>query len=79
MTDLRVDMDLYGSLLISIVFERIPSDQQIIISFNDDFSDLKMLISIFAEKFSHMRYVFSSEPIRKPAFPTKINLMYIAY
>ena len=52
LTDLDVEMNSYGTLLISIIFDRIPNELQIIISrkFKNDVWDLQTLIDIFKQE-----------------------------
>ena len=52
LTELNVDINSYGTLLISLILERIPSELKIIISrrFKDDVWDLLSLIEIFKEE-----------------------------
>ena len=53
LTELIVDINSYGTLLISLILERIPSELKAIISrrFKDDIWDLLYLIEIFKEEF----------------------------
>ena len=53
LTELNVDINSYGTLLISLILERIPSELKAIISrrFKDDIWDLLYLIEIFKEEF----------------------------
>ena len=58
LTDLNVERNSYGTLLISIIFDRIPNELRIIISrnFKNDVWDLRNLIDIFKlELFSRKR------------------------
>ena len=52
LTELNVDINSYGTLLISLILERIPSELKVIISrrFKDDVWDLLSLIEIFKEE-----------------------------
>ena len=52
LTDLNVEMNSYGTLLISIIFDRIPNELQIIISrkFKNHVWDLQTLIDIFKQE-----------------------------
>ena len=52
LTELNVDINSYGTLLISLILERIPSELKVIISrrFKDDVCDLLSLIEIFKEE-----------------------------
>ena len=52
LTDLNVEMNFYGTLLISIIFDRIPNELRIIISrkFKNDVWDLRNLIYIFKQE-----------------------------
>ena len=59
LTDLNVERNSYGTLLISIIFDRIPNELRIIISrnFKNDVWDLRNLIDIFKlELFSRKRW-----------------------
>ena len=52
LTELNVNINSYGTLLISLILERIPSELKVIISrrFKDDVWDLLSLIGIFKEE-----------------------------
>ena len=59
LTDLNMEMNSYGTLLIRIIFDRIPNELQIIISrkFKNDVWDLRNLIEIVKqERLARKRY-----------------------
>ena len=58
-SDLNVEMNSYGTLLIRIIFDRIPNELRIIISrkFKNDIWDLQNLTDIFKQElFARERY-----------------------
>ena len=70
LTDLKlnVEMNHYGTLLICIIFDRIPNELRIIISrkFKNDVWDLRNLIDIFKqERFFHERCYTIAKECRK--------------
>ena len=59
LTELNVEISSYGTLLISLILERIPSELKVIISrrFKDDVWDLLSLIEIFKEELFAMERI----------------------
>ena len=67
LTDLNVELNSYGTLLISIIFDRTPNELRITISrkLKNDVWDSRNLIGIFKQNFLLVRDVMLSEKMQR--------------